>query len=91
MLGFCDMEWQPIETAPKNGTLFDAWLGDTGDAVTTADEDDIDFYCTHGTLRSPGWHWLNGKFRPYLNGLATTTFVQPSHWMPLPEPPNAPQ
>ena len=80
-------KWQPIETAPRDGAIFDAWLGETDDAFSP-DSADIAFYCTKGTRRSPGWHWKGGKFRPYVEGPVTlTTFVQPTHWMPLPEPP----
>ena len=71
--------WQPIETAPKDGTIFDVWLGD-------ASKSDLDFYCGRGTQRSPSWHWWNGKFRP-AGGLGMPTFVQPTHWMPLPAAP----
>lgn len=75
--------WQPIETAPKDGTIIDVWLGN-------ASESDVDFYCTAGTRRSPGWSWKQGKFRP-LGGLkvAMPTFEVPTHWMPLPKAPEA--
>ena len=75
------MEWMPIESAPKDGTPIDVWLDD-------APEEDVAFYCTAGTRRSPGWSWHNGKFRP-MAGLNTfpPVFVQPTHWMPLPPPP----
>jgi hypothetical protein len=75
------MSWQPIETAPKDGTIFDVWLGDAAD-------DDVQFYCTEGTRRSCGWSWERGKFRP-LGGLSVgmPVFVVPTHWMPLPAPP----
>ena len=71
--------WQPIETAPKDGTIIDVWLGDCS-------EDDRCFYCSGETRRSPSWAWHNGKFRP-CGGLNIPTFVQPTHWMPLPSPP----
>jgi len=73
-------EWRPIETAPKDGTVVDVWLGD-------ADEIERAFYCTGGTRRSPGWWWYQGKWRP--NGGLTVflTLVQPTHWQPLPAPP----
>jgi hypothetical protein len=75
------MEWQPIETAPKDGTIIDVWLGD-------CPPEDAFFYCGgKGSLRSANWHWQNGKFRPYLGLNILTTFVEPTHWMPLPEPP----
>ena len=79
-------EWQDISTAPKDGTVFDVWLGDT-DEPFSPKRVDIDFYCTKGTRRSPGWTWAEGKFRPCVGLPHLTTFVQPTHFMPLPPPP----
>lgn len=74
--------WQDISTAPKDGTVFDVWLG--GPDI---DEDDIEFYCGVGTRRSASWHYLNGKFRPCAGLSSIPTFVHPTHWQPLPAPP----
>lgn len=76
--------WLPIATAPKD-KIIDVWLGD-------ADESDVAFYCTPGTRRSPGWKWRDGKLRP-LGGLdvSMTVFVVPTHWQPLPQPPEGEQ
>lgn len=72
--------WQPIETAPRNGTIIDVWLG-------TADLDDVAFYCgPSGSRRAADWVWVGGKFRPAM-GLQMPVSVEPTHWMPLPEPP----
>jgi hypothetical protein len=75
--------WQPIETAPRDGTIIDVWLGNVS-------KSDADFYCSPGTRRSPAWSWRGDRFRP-LGGLPgfemMTTFVKPTHWMPLPNPP----
>ncbi len=76
------MDWQPIETAPKDGTVFDVWLGD-------CDENDRQFYCTGKTRRSPGWAWAREKFRPCGGLPVVTVFVQPTYWMPLPAPPHS--
>lgn len=75
-------EWQPIETAPRDGTIIDVWLGD-------ADSSDLDFYCQSRTCkRSANWHWSHGKFRPFTgSNVPLTTFVEPTNWMPLPSPP----
>lgn len=74
-------DWQQIETAPRDGTVIDVWLGD-------CDESDRQFYCDADTRRSPAWGWKNGKFRPCSEFPGTmTVFVQPTHWMPLPQPP----
>jgi hypothetical protein len=79
-------EWQDISTAPRDGTVIDVWLGDT-DGVFSPEQVDIDFYCTKGTRRSPGWAWANNKFRPCAGLPGLTVFVQPTHWMPLLPPP----
>jgi hypothetical protein len=58
------MGWQPIETAPKDGTsvlLFDRDYG-----IATA-------------------AYFNGWQDSYSN------FEDATHWMPLPEPPSAPE
>ena len=75
------MTWHPIETAPKDGTIFDVWLGD-------AESADVSFYCSPGTRRSTDWAWRDGKFRP-LGGLNVTmpVFVVPTHWAHRPNPP----
>jgi hypothetical protein len=73
-------EWQPIKTAPKDGTIFDVWLGN-------AEPSYVEFYCgPGGTRRSASWHWNQGKYRPAM-GLPIPVFVEPTHWQPLPEPP----
>jgi hypothetical protein len=82
-------EWQPIETAPRDGTIIDVWLQES--------LSDIRFYCSSEPKylsddkyggRSAGWFWKDGKFRPYLPGLNMPVFVMPTHWMKLPEPPD---
>lgn len=75
------LSWQPMETAPKDGTVIDVWLGD-------AYPEDVAFYClSDKNRRSTNWHWLNGKFRPCCGISVLVTFVIPSHWMPLLGPP----
>ncbi len=68
------MNWQPIETAPKDGTeilaarqprQFDWWIMDV---VSYAWEDENGHWWQHDGNRA----W------------------QPTHWMPLPSPPEAP-
>jgi len=64
-------EWQPIETAPKDGTKFDAWVPDAfgGHRMT-----DLSFNA-RGQLRQNGL--LTTADLPRW----------PTHWMPLPNPP----
>lgn len=68
-------EWQPIETAPKDGTDIDIWasFGSGGERYTN-----VSF------LRG-AWRVLG------VNELDQTTYVEvdgtPTHWMLPPEPP----
>ena len=63
------MEWQPIETAPEDGTrvlLFKAGRKVCMGKYVPADWN----WCLEG------WKNSNGNF------------FNPTHWMPLPQPPN---
>lgn len=75
------MEWQPIDTAPKDGrTVICYWPSkDADNDVGLVGEPIV------GVARwiKPGHqfreHWaFEGKWTPY----------DPTHWMPLPPPPN---
>ena len=65
-------EWQPIETAPKDGTPILVWDG-------------VDYSCVQYLIRKDGsafWelgHGMNGDRSFLLRTLL--------NWMPLPEPP----
>lgn len=73
-------EWQPIETAPKDGRDILVWmpLGDGRGNPTVAV---VDWYVANGESH---WRIAEGVFGP----LALD--FPPTHWMPLPEPPTAP-
>lgn len=67
-------EWQPIETAPRDGTVI---IVPGGIAYWRH------WYLRNGTLdRTPGWFTLTGCDWP---GRPIHWEVQ--HWMPLPDPP----
>jgi len=71
-------EWQPIETAPKDGTYIliapGLWTGVTcGIGVY-----DLDRYA-----KKPRAFWR----RVEGHGRSQSREVPPTHWMPLPEPP----
>lgn len=67
-----EMTWQPIETAPKDGTKI---LGyDDGDILVMVFETDQD--------GAGGWY-IELSERAYTDVPEWT----PTHWMPLPEPP----
>lgn len=83
-----NMEWQPIETAPKDGRMFLCWVsavryGETDEGQQyQCDVSQVDF-C----------EWRNGPpdfadlgyFDPFCGQIADAQAV--THWMPLPEPP----
>jgi hypothetical protein len=70
------VDWQPIETAPKDGTRILLW--DTDEAVV-AKWDDISM----GGAK--GWQIAVVKLIGDVNYYEAT--FNPTHWMPLPEPP----
>lgn len=76
------MEWQPIEAAPKDGTVFDVWC-DHHKGYTDAPKRIANCRYLDGVLEykhSHGWFELN-KFS-FSHAVIT-------HLMPLPPPPNA--
>ena len=66
-------DWQPIETAPRDGAPILSWDG-TQCAVVA-----------WGGLLLPEWVLLEGDNKPYPD---CATEWSCTHWMPLPEPPN---
>lgn len=66
------MEWQPIETAPKDGTHILGYA------------DTVEEMAVINCL--PTWHddeWsLSVSCKP-----ASDNYFRPTHWMPLPKPP----
>ena len=77
-------DWQPIETAPKDGTLFLCWVkaedrGEQDDgSFVSVDVSQHDF-CQYQDFGENGYFAnMSGKF----SDLADIT-----HWMPLPTPP----
>lgn len=68
------MDWQPIETAPKNGTPVDLWIPETAKGNNGPAHLAVNCQFEYG-------RWLvNGEF--FLPWLQDAT-----HWMPLPDPP----
>jgi hypothetical protein len=73
-------EWQPIETAPMDGSQFLIWTNRLGFAVVRHDVDD-----PMPTDIFPSGHHLtvdDGKHGPY-----SIRGDYPNRWMPLPAPP----
>lgn len=70
------MEWQPIETAPKDGAWFSAWDGSEV------------FPCCWGDwFGQAGWCYGDCTYGGTLYEGLNLADIQPTHWMPLPEPP----
>jgi hypothetical protein len=67
-------EWQPIETAPKDGTAVLLWIAGRQRVA-------IGLWNTQEYLKRPKPHW-DWSASSYTNHL-----YAPSHWLPLPAPP----
>lgn len=69
------MGWQPIETAPKDGTAMLAYLPDSVDPLMVVEVREFE-----GDPDGPGW---------YITGTESEAEIDcaPTHWMPLPAPP----
>jgi hypothetical protein len=79
--------WQPIETAPRDGT----WVllsggecdhDEESDAKTRSVVGQWSNYCNGSTV---DWHW---QFAWYDGGYYGE-YKKPTHWMPLPAPPQS--
>jgi hypothetical protein len=78
------MDWQPIETAPKDRTA----------VIVAAPTMDQDGYIVGEAYFDPGrnnlgdWWWAGTDYGDYHSGpMSDLDHRQPTHWMPLPEPP----
>ena len=79
------MEWQPIETAPKDETILVYGNAKTGDQAEFGQTMAVAKYAMD-------YNFVNLGSRPlfiYAVGHETKIdkYIWPSHWMPLPEPP----
>lgn len=69
-------KWQPIETAPKDGS--DILLGTTAEANAG-----YGYVCEGHYVDEHGWYQANTDWTDTFDGE-----VNPTHWMPLPPPPD---
>lgn len=77
-------EWQPIETAPLDGTPVDLWAIRDSKFDREGRYTDCRFIRrTYGTepFGEPVWNGLNDRY----------VKVTPTHWMPRPAPPTPSQ
>jgi hypothetical protein len=80
-------EWQPIKTAPKDGTGIIAWREEP------IDEDWFEPVGLPGWSSPMGIVWSEtrgGSWRLLgMNSIELGDHGQPTHWMPLPAPPQS--
>lgn len=78
-------EWQPIESAPKDGTKVDLWLEFYASPASMGMSDSFRMpECYYATIEGKtGWFHLDGMKQNQL----FDEYEYITHWMPLPEPP----
>lgn len=81
------MNWQPIETAPRNGTYVDLWVSGEFEGRRADCYWGVPTHSCgeHGNSCDSEWHfadndWIDATFNAPLNEV-------PTHWMPLPPAP----
>jgi Protein of unknown function (DUF551) len=74
----CSAAWLPIQLAPKDGTRIMLWCGD---------EIEIGYWSMSGWVGTPD---KPGAWIIYENR-SDTIELAPTHWQPLPMPPNDPK
>lgn len=73
-------DWQPIETAPKDGTFVDLWAG--GRRWTDCRFGPVDYKLV------PGWGRDGGNAHEHgYSGKTVDEVKDPTHWMQIPAPP----
>lgn len=91
------MPWQPIETAPKDGTVIDLWVTHTEKSLSQKqDYAPVQYrvpdcrWCDGGPLDKAGWYSVSCG---YGGDIGPVEYNNPfrcqvaTHWMPLPQPP----
>ena len=77
------MEWQPIETAPKDGT----WVLLTGGVIFYGWDGDDFPDCVVGQYVSDQYVSEDKWQFAWYDGGCYGEYEHPTHWMPLPAPP----
>ena len=68
------MDWQPIETAPKDGTHILAYQH-----TNDPDDEHVIYVVLYRKVLGE-WEWIEARGEEY-------ACFEPTHWMPLPNPP----
>lgn len=74
------MDWQPIETAPKDGTQLLLWSNGYCRKVEIGSFRPDDGFAGDDPL------WLDNSYDDFSCGYASRP-LRPTHWMPLPKAP----
>lgn len=85
-------KWKPIETAPRDGTCFQARIPGHGSDNVIAW---VDGLLNSADKDCGGWQFVSEQEPPdsWTDGICWTVnadgvpSIEPTHWMPLPEPP----
>lgn len=77
--------WQPIETAPKDGTPCIVFMPGAQHRAGFSFEDRIG-EAAFGAYKEGQWAWANDS----CSCCWGSCFGEPTHWMPLPPPPTNP-
>ena len=75
------MDWQPISTAPRDGTWFLAWRAGGGSQTV----DSMYFVCWSAVYARTH----KGRVQAHKIGEGWNLDPAPTHWMPLPQPPTS--
>lgn len=78
------MTWRPIDTAPRDGTMILCWSTIWAGEISNPDEREglayVAYYASGKSDYLGEWWNVHG-------GDAYSAWIQPTHWMPLPTPP----
>ena len=86
--------WQPITTAPRDGTpILCTWVWTDSTGISRwSGHMHVLAYCPHWYAEGHGAWVLDGDFATHfvpdgLHETPPTVYGEPTHWMPLPAPP----
>jgi hypothetical protein len=84
------MEWQPIETAPRDKQLLLGFRNSMGNWRTVKGryytQETIEMDWEEGDSCPEGWY----ETSTISDDIPNCWFFDPTHWMPLPQPPESP-
>ena len=85
-----NQSWQPISTAPKDGTVILAYVPARGRAFACRWEPEFEYiYHENGDNTTPRGAWTDNAVVSF--GMEEVAEYSPTHWMPLPSAPPSPQ